>query len=96
MKLEIVEVTMNDTRSVPDRRTCAPASPGVLRRVVGLAARSLLYRAVLIPLGGRVGRVHQRLTRALDSARLAGWVVPVTLVVSVAAVVLLVAWTHQI
>lgn len=43
-----------------------------------------------------IAAVHQRLTRALDGARLAGWVVPVTLVLSLAAVVLVVAWTRQL
>jgi hypothetical protein len=43
-----------------------------------------------------IAAAHQRLTRALDGGRLAGWVVPVTLVLAVLAVVLIVAWTRQL
>lgn len=52
----------------------------------------------LVALAALVGiaAVHQRLTGALDRERLTGWVVPVTLMLSLVAVVLVVAWTHQL
>jgi hypothetical protein len=42
-----------------------------------------------------IAAIHQRLTGALDRARLAAWVIPVTLLLSLATTVLVVAWSHQ-
>lgn len=43
-----------------------------------------------------VAAVHRRLTRSLDGERLAWWVVPVTVVLGLLAVLLIVGWTRQI
>ncbi|MBY8873132.1 hypothetical protein K7640_14955 [Micromonospora sp. PLK6-60] len=43
-----------------------------------------------------VAAVHQRLTLALHGARRPGWLVPVTVLISLVAVLLVVAWTRQI
>jgi hypothetical protein len=43
-----------------------------------------------------IAAVHQRLTVALDRGRPAGWLIPVTLVVSLAGTLLFVAWLHQV
>ncbi|WP_406040144.1 hypothetical protein OG799_30625 [Micromonospora sp. NBC_00898] len=43
-----------------------------------------------------IAAVHQRLTRGLDGARPAPWLIPVTLLIAAAGALLFVAWTHQI
>jgi hypothetical protein len=43
-----------------------------------------------------IAAVHQRLTRALDGGRPAGWVIPLTLTLSALGVILVVAWTRQL
>jgi hypothetical protein len=48
----------------------------------------------LVALAG-IAALHQRLTQALDSGRLARWVIPTTLLLSLLAVILFVAWTRQ-
>jgi hypothetical protein len=51
--------------------------------------------AGLVALVG-IAAVHQRLTRGLDGARPAPWLIPVTLLIALAGALLFVAWTHQI
>ncbi|MEV0152673.1 hypothetical protein AB0H57_02880 [Micromonospora sp. NPDC050686] len=51
--------------------------------------------AALAALAG-VAAVHQRLTLALHGARRAGWLVPATVLISLVAVLLVVAWSRQI
>ncbi|GAA4564559.1 hypothetical protein GCM10023176_10790 [Micromonospora coerulea] len=51
--------------------------------------------AGLVALVG-IAAVHQRLTRSLDGVRPAPWLIPVTLLITLAGALLFVAWTHQI
>jgi hypothetical protein len=54
-----------------------------------------LAAAGLLALIG-IAAVHQRLTLALDGGRRAPWLVPVTLVISLAGALFFVAWLHQL
>jgi hypothetical protein len=51
--------------------------------------------AALAALVGIVA-VHQRLTRSLDGTRPTAWVIALTVLLPLSAIVLIVAWTHQL
>jgi hypothetical protein len=43
-----------------------------------------------------IAAVHQRLTRSLDGTRPTAWVIALTVLLPLSAIVLIVAWTHQL